>query len=128
MLSSMPAKSATSGDEEGKKDSFDSGDEEGKKDSFDSGDEKNENDVTEDNEEKKDVFDKMFDKEDQPKEDKPPTTDDLDENETKPEEDSTKDGFIAQDTENYREYSLPYNWKKVGHRRQSGPRAWDFYI
>ena len=36
--------------------------------------------------------------------------------------------FIAQDTENYREYSLPYNWKKVGHRRQTGTKTWDFYI
>ena len=39
-----------------------------------------------------------------------------------------KSDFIAQDTENYREYSLPYNWKKVGHRRQTGTKTWDFYI
>jgi len=131
MLSSMPAKSpspppATSGDEDGKKDSFDSDDEKNENDN-------DANDGNDDSEEKKDVFDTMFDKEketekEDDKEDKPPATDDLDENETKPEEDSTKDVSMSQDTENYREYSLPYNWKKVGHRRQTGTKTWDFYI
>jgi len=114
MLSSMPAKPADD-EEEG-------------------GEVKNEN---EDGEEKKDTFDKMFDDSTKPSDENEEKKDDQD---IKPDgdgEDATKDIFIMQDpstlqeqNDDKREYSLPYGWKKIGHRRQQGAddNRWDFYL
>ena len=44
--------------------------------------------------------------------------------------DESEDGITEKITENYREYSLPHGWKKVGHRRQDGilKNTWYFCI
>merc|ERR1711971_742178 len=112
MISKMPAKSA---DEEKEK----------VKDEDDS------------NEEKKDSFDKMFDSvgatndQNDGDEEKKDSTEDGDE--TKPEgEESTKDVSISEENEDSRrEYSLPYDWKKLACRRgasSQGNKTWDIYI
>ena len=32
--------------------------------------------------------------------------------------------FITEENDDYREYSLPYNWKKLGRRRQQNMVIW----
>jgi len=113
MISKMPAKPA---DEEKEKEEV-----------------KNEDDS---NEDKKDSFDKMFDSvgatndQNDGDEEKKDSTEDGDE--TKPEgEESTKDVSISEENEDSREYSLPYDWKKLARRRgaaSQGNKTWDIYI
>ena len=34
---------------------------------------------------------------------------------------------LIKETEDFKEYSLPFGWKKTGHRRQSSTK-WDYYV
>merc|ERR1719278_2335787 len=99
--------------------------------------EKEKKDEDDSNEEKKDSFDKMFDSvgatndQNDGDEEKKDSTEDGDE--TKPEgEESTKDASISEENEDSRrEYSLPYDWKKLACRRgasSQGNKTWDIYI
>merc|ERR1712129_453001 len=63
-------------------------------------------------------------------EEKKDSTEDGDE--TKPEgEESTKDVSISEENDDSREYSLPYDWKKLARRSgqsSQGNKTWDIYI
>ena len=47
---------------------------------------------------------------------------------------AAEDVFLVQKTEMYREYSLPFDWKKIGKRRKTATdsinssKNWDFYL
>ena len=35
--------------------------------------------------------------------------------------------FVTQENDSYREYCLPFGWKKTGYLRQNG-KTWDFFV
>jgi len=136
MLSSMPAKAEeeeAKNEDEKKEDADEKNeDSEDKKDTFDKMFESEK--PADDNDDKKDTFEKMFESDNKPEENEE-KKDDQDED-AKPSEgttDFTPNKFgdritLLEQSEDNLEYSLPYGWKKIGHRRTGDQDRWDFYI